>query len=182
MIKWILGFVLIVYWSHHFWNNCTDKIDWRGQTFQVRSTYCSWEGCKSLMDSLEPEEAAKASRAMQEAPIPKRFETRSEYSEFFYNLSFPGYGRSTYGYIQGHLGGIYMMYGVELPNEGADRNALYKLTSGSTEIDGPMIKVAEFIDRTESLFNPNLSVKNYQLLFMSSDGTVEKAIDITSVK
>jgi len=188
MTKWILVLLLIAYFVHLYWKDCTDTIDWRSRTFQVRDTYCSWEEYKSLMDTLEPDEAARASRAMMAVKIPDGFSNYSDYSDFFVELSFPGYGSSSFGSIESDLGDVYKMYGVELPNESASRNALFKLTTGSIDIDGPMEKVLEFIDDDEkwvgfddySWLDVDIAIKNNQLIYYLSDGTIVQDITLKS--
>jgi hypothetical protein len=137
--------VVAFYVARHFRGGASDTIEYRGERFNMRKAYSTYEAYKDDPDNLDTNELVRIEKVMVGAAFPSSFPTRKEFIHALFELKFPGYGLGGLGsQPQTDDGSALVVESVEIPQREKERYFVAR------ESGGHLVVVDDFVASTST--------------------------------
>lgn len=160
-----VSLVLLVLIIHRCTQAPGNTIEYRGQQFETRLPYASYDDYKDDPNNLDTNELGRIAQTMESVKIPSAFKDSKEFIDFVVDLQFPGYGLGSFTCgTNTDDGSLLDLECVEIPQANKDRVIVVR------EFGGNLKLMDDFIYDTSTDEISRVRLHNHQLQYFDEQG------------
>jgi hypothetical protein len=134
-------------------------IEYRGQSIRLTKRYDDYDEYKNDPNNIAPTEYARVQALLKDTPAPARCADFKEVLTVASDLSFPGYGTTSFGLRNTDGGQTFMAQAIEIPHADADRYLVYVS-------DGSGYRLADDVVLPERPFVRDIDLRDGAIVYL----------------
>jgi hypothetical protein len=123
--------------------DASDEIEYRGERFKLSKAYSDYDDYKDDPNNIHISERARVKHAVMQAKVSLEYRSQKEMVGAMFDLSFPGYGLTTFGEKTQSDGSVLAAFAVEIPGADKDRVLVFQSRGGPFSLIDDFVVAAD---------------------------------------